>query len=213
MLQRARAALAGHASGRELQLGPDRRLRRPLRAASALAHAGQQHGHGAGRGDRQDRSSRSSPPSPSSISAFPLRMTFFWVIFVTLMLPVEVRIVPTYGVVAGLGMLDSLFGPDHPADRLGHRDLPVPPVLPERARRADRGGARRRRRAAALLLGHPAADEPHLHRGPVRDPVHLRLEPVSVAAADHDQGELLHRGHDASRARPTWPTPCRAGTC
>jgi sn-glycerol 3-phosphate transport system permease protein len=41
---------------------------------------------------------------------FPLRMTFFWAIFVTLMLPVEVRIVPTYGVVAGLGMLDSYPG-------------------------------------------------------------------------------------------------------
>ena len=37
-------------------------------------------------------------------------MTFFWVIFVTLMLPVEVRIVPTYGVVASLGMLDSYAG-------------------------------------------------------------------------------------------------------
>jgi sn-glycerol 3-phosphate transport system permease protein len=41
---------------------------------------------------------------------FPLRMTFFWAIFVTLMLPVEVRIVPTYGVVANLGMLDSYSG-------------------------------------------------------------------------------------------------------
>jgi sn-glycerol 3-phosphate transport system permease protein len=41
---------------------------------------------------------------------FPLRMTFFWAIFVTLMLPVEVRIVPTYGVVANLGMLDSYAG-------------------------------------------------------------------------------------------------------
>ena len=41
---------------------------------------------------------------------FPLRMTFFWAIFVTLMLPVEVRIVPTYGVVATLGMLDSYSG-------------------------------------------------------------------------------------------------------
>ena len=41
---------------------------------------------------------------------FPLRMTFFWAIFVTLMLPVEVRIVPTYGVVASLGMLDSYPG-------------------------------------------------------------------------------------------------------
>lgn len=41
---------------------------------------------------------------------FPFRMTFFWAIFVTLMLPVEVRIVPTYGVVASLGMLDSYSG-------------------------------------------------------------------------------------------------------
>jgi sn-glycerol 3-phosphate transport system permease protein len=41
---------------------------------------------------------------------FPFRMAFFWAIFVTLMLPVEVRIVPTYGVVASLGMLDSYSG-------------------------------------------------------------------------------------------------------
>ena len=41
---------------------------------------------------------------------FPGRMYFFWAIFVTLMLPVEVRIVPTYGVVANLGMLDSYAG-------------------------------------------------------------------------------------------------------
>ena len=41
---------------------------------------------------------------------FPLRKTFFWLIFVTLMLPVEVRILPTYKVVSDLGMLDSYFG-------------------------------------------------------------------------------------------------------
>ena len=41
---------------------------------------------------------------------FPLRMVFFWMIFVTLMLPVEVRIVPTYKVVADLGMIDSFAG-------------------------------------------------------------------------------------------------------
>jgi sn-glycerol 3-phosphate transport system permease protein len=41
---------------------------------------------------------------------FPLRNTCFWAIFVTLMLPVEVRIVPTYGVVASLGMVDSYAG-------------------------------------------------------------------------------------------------------
>jgi sn-glycerol 3-phosphate transport system permease protein len=41
---------------------------------------------------------------------FPLRMTFFWMIFITLMLPVEVRILPTYEVVAGLGLLNSYTG-------------------------------------------------------------------------------------------------------
>jgi sn-glycerol 3-phosphate transport system permease protein len=41
---------------------------------------------------------------------FPLRMTFFWMIFITLMLPVEVRILPTYEVIARLGMLDTYAG-------------------------------------------------------------------------------------------------------
>jgi sn-glycerol 3-phosphate transport system permease protein len=41
---------------------------------------------------------------------FPFRMFFFWAIFITLMLPVEVRIGPTYKVVADLGMLNSYAG-------------------------------------------------------------------------------------------------------
>ena len=41
---------------------------------------------------------------------FPFRMFFFWAIFVTLMLPVEVRIGPTYAVVASLGMLNTYAG-------------------------------------------------------------------------------------------------------
>ena len=41
---------------------------------------------------------------------FPFRQTFFWMIFLTLMLPVEVRIVPTFEVVAGFGMLNSYSG-------------------------------------------------------------------------------------------------------
>jgi len=41
---------------------------------------------------------------------FPGRNLFFWLIFLTLMLPVEVRIVPTYEVVAGFGMLNSYSG-------------------------------------------------------------------------------------------------------
>jgi sn-glycerol 3-phosphate transport system permease protein len=41
---------------------------------------------------------------------FPFRNLFFWMIFVTLMLPVEVRIVPTYQVVAQLGLVDTHAG-------------------------------------------------------------------------------------------------------
>ncbi len=41
---------------------------------------------------------------------FPGRTFFFWMIFVTLMLPVEVRIIPTFKVVSDLGLLDSYTG-------------------------------------------------------------------------------------------------------
>jgi sn-glycerol 3-phosphate transport system permease protein len=42
--------------------------------------------------------------------AFPLRMIFFWMIFITLMLPVEVRIIPTYEVVSNLGLINTYAG-------------------------------------------------------------------------------------------------------
>ncbi len=41
---------------------------------------------------------------------FPFRQTAFWIIFITLMLPVEVRIYPTYKVVSDLGLLDTYTG-------------------------------------------------------------------------------------------------------
>ena len=42
--------------------------------------------------------------------SFPFRRTAFWVIFITLMLPVEVRIYPTYKIVADMGLLDTYSG-------------------------------------------------------------------------------------------------------
>ncbi|ASU37707.1 glycerol-3-phosphate transporter [Herbaspirillum sp. meg3] len=55
--------------------------------------------------------------SISMLSAFAMvyfrfkgRNLFFWMIFVTLMLPVEVRITPTYQVVSDFGMLNSYAG-------------------------------------------------------------------------------------------------------
>jgi sn-glycerol 3-phosphate transport system permease protein len=41
---------------------------------------------------------------------FPFRMAFFWAVFLTLMLPVEVRIGPTYKVVSDLGLLNTYAG-------------------------------------------------------------------------------------------------------
>lgn len=41
---------------------------------------------------------------------FPLRMFFFWMIFITLMLPVEVRILPTYKVMVDLHLIDTYAG-------------------------------------------------------------------------------------------------------
>jgi sn-glycerol 3-phosphate transport system permease protein len=41
---------------------------------------------------------------------FRFRMTIFWLIFITLMLPVEVRIYPTYKIAADLHLLDSYAG-------------------------------------------------------------------------------------------------------
>lgn len=42
--------------------------------------------------------------------SFPGRMLCFWAIFITLMLPVEVRIFPTFKVVSDLGMIDTYGG-------------------------------------------------------------------------------------------------------
>jgi sn-glycerol 3-phosphate transport system permease protein len=41
---------------------------------------------------------------------FPFKGAVFWMIFITLMLPVEVRIGPTYEVISNLGMLNSYAG-------------------------------------------------------------------------------------------------------
>ena len=41
---------------------------------------------------------------------FPLRRTAFWLIFITLMLPVEVRIIPTYAVMSDFGLINSFTG-------------------------------------------------------------------------------------------------------
>ena len=63
---------------------------------------------------------------------FPLRNLVFWLIFVTLMLPVEVRIFPTYKVISDLGMLNSYAGLTIPLtfyfQKSGQVTLPQVPI-------------------------------------------------------------------------------------
>ena len=59
---------------------------------------------------------------------FPGRMFCFWIIFMTLMLPVEVRILPTYKVVVDLGLLNTYTGltlPDRKSTRLNSSHKPI----------------------------------------------------------------------------------------
>ena len=84
-------------------------------------------------------------------------MGFFWIIFITLMLPVEVRILPTYEVVADLGMLNSYAGLSVPLIASATATflfrqvfLTIPDELAWRPRASTVP-------APALLLGHPAA--------------------------------------------------------
>jgi len=137
---------------------------------------------------------------------FRFRSLAFWLIFVTLMLPVEVRILPTYKVVSDLGMLDSYAGLTVPliasatATFLFRQFLSHHSDELAEAARIDGAGPMRffwgRRRPAVAAQ----------HCGPVRDPVHLRLESVSMAAAGHHTGGHVHRGdrhqaHDRKRRR------------
>ena len=125
---------------------------------------------------------------------FPFRMTAFWLIFMTLMLPVEVRIYPTYKIAADLHLLDSYAGLTIPLIASATATLffrqffmTIPDELIE-ASKLDGAGP------VPLLQGHPAAAVAHQHRRAVRDPLHLRLEPVSVAAADHHARRHADRG-------------------
>jgi sn-glycerol 3-phosphate transport system permease protein len=85
-----------------------RRQVRQLQAPVA-PHDGGQPGQRAGHRHRQDRH-LAAVGFAIVYFRFPVRMLVFWMIFVTLMLPVEVRIGPTYEVVSDLGMLNSYAG-------------------------------------------------------------------------------------------------------
>ena len=65
---------------------------------------------------------------------FPGRSLVFWMIFITLMLPVEVRILPTYKVVSDLGLLNTYAGLTVPLIASATATFTIPDELVEAAR-------------------------------------------------------------------------------
>ena len=109
----------------------------------------------------------------------------FWMIFTTLLLPLEVRILPTYEVVHGMGLINTYTGLIVPLVASRHRHLLLPPVLSLRPRGTGGGGADRRRRAGKVLHRHPGADLAHHDCRHLHHHVRLWLEPVSLAHPHH----------------------------
>ena len=111
-------------------------------------------------------------------------------IFVTLMLPVEVRIGPTYQVVSDLrhaqhlspGLTIPLIASATATFLFRQFFLTVPDELVEAAR-MDGAGPMRFFKDVLLPLSKT------IDGGAVRHPVHLRLEPVPLAAAGDHRGE------------------------
>lgn len=127
---------------------------------------------------------------------FPLRNLFFWMIFITLMLPVEVRIFPTVEVIANLKMLDSYAGLTLPLMASATATflfrqffMTLPDELVEAAR-IDGASPMRFFATSFSALQNQSG-------GAVCDHLYLRLEPVFVAVVDYYRcGSRHHRGRD-----------------
>ena len=118
---------------------------------------------------------------------FPGRGFFFWMIFLTLMLPVEVRIVPTFEVVAGFGMLNSYQGLIFPLDSICHSHVFIQTILHDNTGRVGRGCPSRWCQTNAIFLGYRRTNESNQYRRSVRHTVHLWMESVPLAPSYHHQ--------------------------
>ena len=144
---------------------------------------------------------------------FPFRMTVFWLIFITLMLPVEVRILPTYKVMVDLALIDTYTGLTVPlmasaTATLLFRQffLTIPSELVEAAR-VDGAGA------VPVFPRYLVAAVAHQHCGTLRHSLHLWLDAVSVATHRHQSQRHEHHRHcaqenDRLRRRQYPVAPC-----
>ncbi len=139
-------------------------------AASSVSSASASSGCCSTRRSWRSRSplARSSSPScrplRSSSSASRCSMLFFWMIFITLMLPVEVRILPTYKVIVDLGLIDTYTGLTLPLMASATATflfrqffLTIPGELVEAARIDNAGPFRFMQRYPAAALDEPTS--------------------------------------------------------
>ena len=126
----------------------------------------------------------------------------FWMIFITLMLPVPVRIISTYQVVSTLGWVDTYAGLTIPllasatATFLFRQFYTTIPDELVDAAKIDGAGP------DALPLVDPAAELGRQHCRPLRGHVHLRMEPVPLAADGDQFGQHARRGRRHRLHRP-----------
>ncbi len=148
----------------------------------------------------------------------------FWMIFTTLLLPLEVRILPSYEVMNTLEPDQYLYRPDRAASGIGHGHLLFPAVLQVDPGRTAGSGPHRWRRPVQVLHRRDRAAVENHDRGDLHHHVRLWLEPVSLADADDHRRELLHAGarHQADPAGlgrlatspiTTRPLPWRSSPC
>ena len=126
---------------------------------------------------------------------FPGRLIAFWLIFITLMLPVEVRIIPTYSVMADLGLINTFTGLWLPLIASATATLlfrqvfvAIPDELVEAARMDGAGPLRFLRDIVIPVSGAQ-------YRGLIRYSVRIRMESISLAVARRDQSEARYDRH------------------
>lgn len=146
----------------------------------------------------------------------PLKHLFFWTVFITLMLPLEVRVVPTYSVAADLFQpfrsILGLFGIEVTLEwnlLNSYAGLTLPLIATATGTFLYRqffmtipdepGGGRAHGRfgRGAFLRGHAATAVAHQHAGAHHHHVRLCLEPVSLASPDGHR-PVLQDGDDVA---------------
>ncbi len=126
----------------------------------------------------------------------------FFLVLATMMIPVQVTMIPTYLILNGMKLTQhpGRYRAADARERVQH--LPVPAVHDDDSDRDARGGAARRRGGVPHLLADRAADVEADPRGAGRAHIHRRLEQLPLAAHHRERPEAVHAVGRPSPAQP-----------